>query len=208
MSEQDTPKKNPFDFMEKFKLRPKKIDEKYKKYAGLNRRMMAATIDSFIAIFTIGPVIDWIMGYSAHSRDITIEEISAIQNIPDVHEEIVALWKVLTESGKLYEFLLSSSLQVILLILASVICWKFWSATPGKMLLGMKIVDAYTEQPMTNRQIIIRGLGYIPACAVLFIGIFWIGLNKRKQGWHDKMANTVVIINSKNKIADVSKELS
>ena len=27
----------------------------------------------------------------------------------------------------------------------------------------------------------------------LFIGFLWIACDPRKQGWHDKMANTVVV---------------
>lgn len=199
--------KEHLNFLEKYGLAPKKIDKKNKKYAGLNKRMTAQTIDTFFAMFTISPLIDWIMQWAVHSREITLDEISNIANLPGTNAQIIALIRLLEESGKLNEFLLSSTLQVGLLILASMICWKFWSATPGKMMLRMKIVDADTEEPMTDRQIIIRGLGYIPSCAVFFIGIFWIGFNKRKQGWHDKMANTVVIITSKNKKnEDVAKE--
>jgi uncharacterized RDD family membrane protein YckC len=29
----------------------------------------------------------------------------------------------------------------------------------------------------------------------LFLGIIWVGFDKRKQGWHDKLAGTVVIRN-------------
>jgi uncharacterized RDD family membrane protein YckC len=36
-------------------------------------------------------------------------------------------------------------------------------------------------------------MGYFISGLALGMGFFWIGLDKRKQGWHDKMANTVVI---------------
>ncbi len=202
--EDDKKEKKSFDLLRVMGLRPKKIDEKYKKYIGMNRRMMAQTVDTLIAMLTIGPIIDWILRNSVHSRDITLEELTAIQNNHEA--QFTELMKLLIESGKLTEFLVSTSLQVGLLILASIICWKLWSATPGKLLFRMKIVDADTEQPMTNRQMIIRGLGYIPSCALLFMGVFWIGLNKRKQGWHDLMANTVVISAAKNKSSDEAKE--
>lgn len=196
----------PFDLMQFLRIRPRKIDEKYKKYASLNRRTFAATIDTCIAMVTISPIIELILKHSITVREMALEELSAIHNNPDPDAKITEFAKLLIESGKLYEFLLSSTLQIGLLILASAVCWKIWSATPGKLLLGIKIVDADTEKPMTNRQIIMRALGYIPACAVFFIGIFYISFNKRRQGWHDKMANTVVIITSKNKSEDISKE--
>jgi uncharacterized RDD family membrane protein YckC len=194
---------NKFNFLRFFRLLPKKIDERYKKYAGLNRRTMAATIDTFIAMFTIAPVMDWVLGHFIHSRDVSLEEISKAVTQTSAVTQIIELVKLHIDSGKMSEFLL----QMLALLLASAICWKLWSATPGKILLGMKILDAETEKPMTNRQIIVRSLGYIPACCIFFLGIIWISFNKRGQGWHDKMAGTVVIITSKNKTKEISKEL-
>ena len=75
----------------------------------------------------------------------------------------------------------------------TVAVWMLWSASPGKILLGLKIVDADTGENIDLKQSIIRYVGYFPAMMVLFIGIFWVAFDKRKQGWHDKMANTVVI---------------
>ena len=75
----------------------------------------------------------------------------------------------------------------------TVAVWMLWSASPGKILLGLKIVDADTGENIDLKQSIIRYVGYFPAMMALFIGIFWVAFDKRKQGWHDKMANTVVI---------------
>ncbi len=197
--------KTQFDLLKILGLRPKKIDEKYKKYASLNRRMMAATIDTGFAIFTLEPLVNWILGDSVRSRPITSDEIAAIKMHPET--EVAEMMNLLVVSGKLLEFFLSSTLQILALLIASAICWKLWSATPGKMILRMKVLDANTEQPMTNKQIILRSLSYIPACAIFFLGIFWISFNKRRQGWHDKIAGTVVIITSKKKKEAISKEL-
>lgn len=184
-------KKPSFDAMKILGLRPKKKDDKYKKYAGLNRRMMASTIDTAIAAFTISPLVEMFM----ESREIPLQEIAQISTHPDAQIRILGLIKLFVESGRLEEFLV----QAFALIIASAICWKIWSSTPGKMLLRMKIVDASTEQPISNKQILMRSLGYIPACGLFFLGIIWISFDKRRQGWHDKIADTVVIINSKKR---------
>lgn len=202
IKEKDKPQ---FDLLKILGLRPKKIDEKYKKYASLNRRMMAATIDTGFAVFTLEPLVNWILGDSVRSRPITSDEIAAIKMHPET--EVAEMMNLLVSSGKLSEFFLSSTLQILALLIASAICWKLWSATPGKMILRMKVLDANTEQPMTNKQIILRSLSYIPACAIFFLGIFWISFNKRRQGWHDKIAGTVVIITSKKKKEAIPKEL-
>ena len=188
--------KLPFDPFKLFGLRPKKIDEQYKKYAGLNIRMIASTIDSILAAITIAPVIDYFIDSLHLSREVTFEEYS--KAMADEQKVISNLLRLLIESGKVTEFFVSTTIQMLALIMAFAVCWKIWSSTPGKMLLKMTIVDAVTELPMTNRQIITRSLGYIVSGAIFFLGIFWIGFDKRKQGWHDKMANTVVIFNKKN----------
>ena len=46
----------------------------------------------------------------------------------------------------------------------------------------------------------VRWLLYKISSAVLFLGLFWIGIDGKKQGWHDKVAKTYVI-----KIAEVKK---
>jgi uncharacterized RDD family membrane protein YckC len=61
------------------------------------------------------------------------------------------------------------------------------------MAIRAKIVDANTGDKPSLRQYLIRYLGYIVATLPLGLGILWVAWDKRKQGWHDKLANTVVI---------------
>lgn len=81
----------------------------------------------------------------------------------------------------------------VLPIAAIITFWLAQSATPGKMLFTLKIVDAETFQKPTTLRFIIRYLGYYLAALPFFLGFFWIAFDKRKQGWHDKLAGTVVI---------------
>jgi len=78
-------------------------------------------------------------------------------------------------------------------LVATVLFWKYRAATPGKMLLGLKIVNAADLAPLSTGQAIGRYFAYIPAALVLCIGLLWIAFDARKQGWHDKLAGTVVI---------------
>jgi uncharacterized RDD family membrane protein YckC len=91
--------------------------------------------------------------------------------------------------GGTAEVLISYVLPAVL----TIVFWRYKQATPGKMLLSMRIVDAETLEPMTMGQSIGRYFAYIPAFMVFFLGLFWIGWDSRKQGWHDKLARTVVI---------------
>ena len=83
--------------------------------------------------------------------------------------------------------------QYILPAIAVIILWIYKSATPGKMLTGLIIVDAKTGEKPSTRQFIVRYLGYYVSIIPLSLGIIWVGIDKRKQGWHDKLAGTVVI---------------
>ena len=87
------------------------------------------------------------------------------------------------------DFLISWLLPAI----AVVVFWINRQATPGKIAIDAKIVDADTFEAPTTSQLLVRYLGYYVSTLGLFIGFLWIAFDPRKQGWHDKMANTVVV---------------
>jgi uncharacterized RDD family membrane protein YckC len=74
-----------------------------------------------------------------------------------------------------------------------VYCWRRWQATPGKILMDCRVVDARTLQPLSLRQAVIRALGYILSALPLYLGFVWAAFDKRKQALHDKLASSLVI---------------
>lgn len=81
-------------------------------------------------------------------------------------------------------------------VFPAVACILFWyrkQATPGKMAVSAKVVDARTGNPISLGQSIGRYFAYIISALPLCIGFFWIAFDSRKQGWHDKLAGTVVV---------------
>jgi uncharacterized RDD family membrane protein YckC len=66
-------------------------------------------------------------------------------------------------------------------------------ATPGKMLLGMKVVDQNGHQPSIGTAFVREVPGKIVSGIVLGLGYIWAAFDARKQGWHDKMAGTHVV---------------
>ena len=71
--------------------------------------------------------------------------------------------------------------------------WMWKSATPGKMLVSALIVDAKTLGMPSAGQFVVRYVGYIVSSLLFGLGFLWVAFDRRKQGWHDKMAGTVVI---------------
>jgi len=81
----------------------------------------------------------------------------------------------------------------ILPALAVIAFWAYRGATPGKMVFSLYIIDAESGGIPSVRQLVIRYLGYFVSSIPLCGGFLWVAYDRRKQGWHDKMAKTVVI---------------
>jgi len=87
------------------------------------------------------------------------------------------------------DFLISWVLPAV----AVLVFWVARQATPGKMAIAARIVDAKTGGKPTTGQLLIRYVGYFVSSIPFGLGLFWVAFDSRKQGWHDKMAGTVVV---------------
>lgn len=87
------------------------------------------------------------------------------------------------------EFLISWVFPAV----ATILFWLYKRATPGKMVVSAQVVDATTGDTLTVGQSIGRYLAYFLATLPLCLGIIWVAFDPRKQGWHDKLAGTVVV---------------
>jgi uncharacterized RDD family membrane protein YckC len=87
------------------------------------------------------------------------------------------------------DFLLSYVFPAI----AVIVFWIYKSATPGKMAVSAKVVDARTGEAPSPAQCIGRYFAYFVSILPLGLGLIWVTFDKKKQGWHDKLAGTVVV---------------
>ncbi|MDB5967885.1 MAG: putative rane protein/domain [Hydrocarboniphaga sp.] len=76
---------------------------------------------------------------------------------------------------------------------AVLLFWIARQATPGKMAISARIVDARTGGKPSAGQMVGRYFGYYVSILGCFLGFAWVGWDPRKQGWHDKLAGTVVV---------------
>jgi len=132
-------------------------------YAGFWVRVGASIIDSILLMLIIIPL-TWVI-YGA-------EYWSSAQFV-------MGFWDII--------------ISYVFPFLAVVLFWAYKSATPGKMILGLKIISLGENETLSNTQLVGRYLGYIVSMVPLMLGCIWIAFDKRKQGWHDKLAGTVVI---------------
>jgi uncharacterized RDD family membrane protein YckC len=70
--------------------------------------------------------------------------------------------------------------------------WAWKQTTIGGIVIGLKVVRI-DGGPFTFVTAIVRALAAIFSVIVFFFGFIWIGWDVEKQGWHDKIAGTVVV---------------
>ena len=97
-------------------------------------------------------------------------------------------------------------LENLLTLLVTAFLWHKFTGTPGKLLLGCQVLDADSGAPVSAQQPVLRYLGYYVSMLTLMLGFFWIAWDKRKQGFHDKIANTVVLYNAHVEYDDESRK--
>jgi uncharacterized RDD family membrane protein YckC len=146
-------------------------------YAGFWVRTGAALIDTILMLIIIMPVLSLIYG----SDYWTSESL------------FLGVWDIV------FNFILPA--------IAVVLFWIYQSATPGKMALKLSIVDAKTGGKPSTAQLMGRYLGYYISMFPLFLGIIWVGIDKRKQGFHDKLSGTIVVKNTAKVIVKFEKQV-
>src|SRR2546421_479749 len=100
----------------------------------------------------------------------------------------IGAWQNIDEMGGPWSWLINISIVVI-----TILFWRYRGATPGKMAISAKIVDAATGQAPSTARLVARYFGYILSTLPFGLGFLWIAVDRRKQGFHDKLAGTVVV---------------
>jgi uncharacterized RDD family membrane protein YckC len=81
---------------------------------------------------------------------------------------------------------------LVVFILYFPVFWGTRGQTPGMMPLGLQV-----RRPDGSRiglgRAFLRLLGLVIAAIPFYLGLIWAGFDSRKQGWHDKIADTVVV---------------
>jgi uncharacterized RDD family membrane protein YckC len=81
----------------------------------------------------------------------------------------------------------------LVIALGTLLFWRYQGATPGKIAIAARIADAKTGGSPSTARLVVRLFAYIVSALPLCLGFLWIAFDRRKQGWHDKIAGTVVI---------------
>lgn len=134
-------------------------------HVGFWARVLASLVDTILMLIICVPLVMWTYGSEYWTR---IE-------------------------GRLFAGPADFVINWLLPAVAVVLFWIYRQATPGKMAIGAKIVDAKTLSKPSTGQLVGRYLGYYVSILPFLFGLFWVGIDKKKQGFHDKLAGTLVI---------------
>lgn len=149
------------------------------RYAGFFSRFIAFGVDLVIvnlASFVVTVFLGWIINFFGF--DTTLSELGGKWSWLNTLQQLVLL------AGGLFTTLFS--------LVYFLFFWVLVGFTPGKGLMGLRLVRL-NGQPLTLGPALLRFGGYWVSAAALFLGFFWIIIDKRHQGWHDKLGRTVVI---------------
>ena len=138
-------------------------------YAGFWIRVAAALIDTVVFVVVISIPLTFIYGADYWTTQTGVK----------------GFWDIL--------------FQYVLPVVLTIWFWTRYLGTPGKMLLRLRVVDATTGKAISTPKAIGRYLGYYVSAFPLLLGFIWVGIDKKKQGFHDKLAGTVVV-------RDIAKE--
>ena len=138
-------------------------------YGGFWRRVAASLIDTLLQLMIFGPILAWVYGF-----DYFI-------------------------SSDLYQGPLDFFLSWVAPAIGVVLFWMYKQATPGKMVMSLRIVDAKTGERPSTGQLIGRYFGYFVSTLGLCLGYVWVAFDPKKQAWHDKLAGTVVVTPAKHR---------
>jgi uncharacterized RDD family membrane protein YckC len=157
-------------------------------YVGFWARVGASLVDSVLALLILVPLLHLVFGRAIDlsGLNLTASSLSASDLARAALSGSGAGASPLAHSEHfLFEWLLPA--------VAVIAFWMARQATPGKMLIAARIVDARSGGKPSAGQAIARYLGYFVSTIPFGLGLIWVGLDDRKQGWHDKIAGTVVV---------------
>ena len=151
-------------------------------FAGHGGRLVAYILDSIlIYILLFGPLLVLIAVGNAIGSDVSRPRAAD----PDAFS-VLALVVVVV-------------LGIVLVFGYFPFFWARSGQTPGMKPFGLVVVRDADGGPLRGRTAILRLIGMYVASAVFYLGFIWIFIDKRRRGWHDLIAGTVVVHRTKGR---------
>jgi len=144
-------------------------------YGSFPQRLGALLVDSvlaigcgmavvFVSLMAIGPIVFFV----------------PLPEPPDIEAAESALFAVMSSEWGL-----------------GVVCY-FWlgnslGGTPGKRILGLRVLSASDQSNLGLRRGLIRYLVFLVGGFLFYLGWLWVIWDNKNQAWHDKAADSLVV---------------
>ena len=145
--------------------KPEHNKQQTRSYASLTRRLMASIIDLLLLALVCIPLLLIIYGPTVLISPFLFEGFAGIL--------IIGLLPLLT----IFVF------------------WFVWGATPGKLLLKLRIIDINTGKPPTFSRYIIRLIAYGLIIVTFGLSLLLMQFRSKHQALHDTLSQTAVVHN-------------
>lgn len=169
-------------------------DKQVVEYSSMNKRLIAAVLDLFLLIVIMTPIMNgaYALAFDGRTPSAIMREVQE-QN-PDM--ESLPLGVVIEKLGDENFFRKYFAVQFLALAIMTaytLISWQKMSCTPGKWLLGCRLVDYSTSDKPRFTQFVWRFIGYVISGLPLGLGFIAAVFSKDSRTWHDKISGTAVI---------------
>jgi uncharacterized RDD family membrane protein YckC len=165
----------------------------YENHASLHKRVVASTIDLLLIIFVLTPIMNIVekLVYKGRTLPVIIEELATAEASSSV--QLVDVVHRMQMENFFFNYLVVQIIAFSLIGVILVVMWSRFGVTPGKWLLGCRLVQAQSYGPLTVPQALVRFLGYGLSILSFGAGLFMAMFTKDKRCLHDKISRTVVI---------------
>lgn len=167
-------------------------NKKTMKLATAGRRFGAAVIDSIVPF--IAGIVCFVVMISASLRQPSVPAWGYEYDFDDSFGYGYGYEYGYDSSGSGTALAVFGAMLILLLVYFIVQCIFFAkSQTIGKRMLGLQVVSSKDGSPIGFWMMLFRELIVKQASHVLYLGFFWILLDERNRGWHDKILDTYVV---------------
>ena len=89
--------------------------------------------------------------------------------------------------------LVASLVSLLLGIVVPILCWAAFGATPGKALLGLRVIGGKRRRGLGIVLAFLRLCGVMVSAVLFGLGFVMVAFTRDKRGLHDHLAGTAVI---------------
>jgi uncharacterized RDD family membrane protein YckC len=104
--------------------------------------------------------------------------------------------RIFITQGELSKMLSAIFIPMLIAVLVSLGYYTIMTArggTLGKLAFGLRVIKEDGSNPGFGRALLRSTIGYWVSSLIFYLGFIWVGIDERKQGWHDKLSGTYVI---------------